>query len=184
MLMREHSLIIAGFGGQGIMLAGELIAAAAISEDKNVVWIPSYGAEMRGGTANCTVVISRDQIDSLVVRRPCGAILMNAPSFDKFVSQVKEKGSVVVNSSLVSDDASNGARDDAYLISIPADEIAIDLGSKRAANMVLLGAYIEKTRILTMGNVVESIEKVIPKHRSQLIEIDKRALERGAEYVR
>jgi 2-oxoglutarate ferredoxin oxidoreductase subunit gamma len=135
----QTEIIVAGFGGQGVLFAGQLLAYAGMDEGRNVTWIPSYGPEMRGGTANCTVVISEEEIGAAVVRNPMGAIVMNRPSLDKYEELVKPGGVLVVNTSMVD---RKTTRKDIQVIEVDANTIAEKLGDKRMTNMVLLGALL------------------------------------------
>ncbi len=133
--MRHQEAIFAGFGGQGVLFAGQLLAYAGMSEGLHVTWIPSYGPEMRGGTANCTVILSEDEIGAPVISHPLSALVFNAPSMEKYAPLVKPGGLLLVNSSLI---AARTAREDLRVVYIPASDIATELGNIRIANMVLL----------------------------------------------
>jgi 2-oxoglutarate ferredoxin oxidoreductase subunit gamma len=171
-----EEIIIAGFGGQGVMSMGQLLAYAGMYEDKHVSWLPSYGPEQRGGTANCAVVISQDPVGSPLVSRPSTAIVLNNPSFEKFEPKVKAGGLLIIDTSLVTHDSD---RNDIDLIKINATQLAIELGNKRIANMILLGAFLEKTQILGMEAIMESIKKVLSKDKHHLLEINRQALLKG-----
>lgn len=174
----HHELILAGFGGQGVMLAGQLLAYAGMLEDKHVSWIPSYGAEMRGGTANCSVVISAREISSPIVTEPTILVALNMPSLEKFESQVKAGGTIIYNSSLCNPPS---RKDDVQILDIPANEISESLGTSKVANMVAVGAVVEKTGLVSMDTVVAALSKVLPEHRHNLIPLNKSALEAGAQ---
>lgn len=174
----ETQLVISGFGGQGALFAGTLLAYAAMENGRQVTWIPSYGPEMRGGTAHCTVIVSDEEIGSPVVRRPSAAIVMNLPSLDRYETLVQPGGVLIVNSSLV--DRTPG-RGDLRSRMIPANEIAEELGDRRMANMVLLGAYLEVEPLFTLDQIGESLARHIPGHRRALLEANLRALRRGVE---
>ncbi len=173
-----YEIIMAGFGGQGIMVMGQLLAYAAMLEGKEVSWMPSYGPEMRGGTANCTVVVSSEKIGSPIVSNPTASIVMNKPSFDKFEPVVKKHGILVVNSSLVED---KSQREDLEKIYIPANEIANKLGNSKVANMVTLGAYVGKTNIVSLNSLEESLKKVFSNKKKELIPLNMEALRKGME---
>ena len=143
-------IIISGFGGQGVMLIGRLLAYAGMIEGKKVAWMPSYGPEMRGGTANCTVLISEEEIGSPIVSHPKILIAMNKPSLDKFESNVSEDGLIILNDSLINREVK---RNDVNVIKIPADAIADKLGNSRAANMVILGAYVKKSGVVKLETI-------------------------------
>ena len=141
-----EEILIAGFGGQGVMSMGQLIAYAGMTEGKFVSWLPSYGPEQRGGTANCAVVVSEEQVGSPLVSRPTTAIVLNNPSYEKFEPMVRAGGLLVVNSSLIS---KMSARTDIRVLNIDATDKANELGNPKIANMVLLGAFLEETGILS-----------------------------------
>ncbi|GFN24254.1 2-oxoacid:acceptor oxidoreductase family protein [Thermanaeromonas sp. C210] len=173
-----HEVIIAGFGGQGVMLIGELLAYAGMLEGKNVSWMPSYGPEMRGGTANCSVVVSDREVGSPVVAEPTGIIAMNGPSLDKFEGSVRPGGLIVVNLSLI---PRKVKREDVKVLEVPANETAVELGDSRVANMVALGAFLGATRCVSKASVLEALRHMIPGHRQDLIPLNEKALNRGIE---
>ncbi|WP_312475943.1 2-oxoacid:acceptor oxidoreductase family protein [Neobacillus sp.] len=175
-----EEIIIAGFGGQGVMSMGQLIAYAGMLEGKGVSWLPSYGPEQRGGTANCAVVVSDEPVGSPLVTRPSTAIVLNNPSFDKFEPRVRPGGLLIVNSSLV---VRASERKDIKIIDIAATDMANDLGNSRIANMILLGAFLELTKIVTTDSIVESLKKVLSANKHHLIEVNKQALQKGASLV-
>ncbi len=177
----EERLIIAGFGGQGVMSMGQLLTYSGMIEDKNVSWLPSYGPEMRGGTANCSVIVSDGLIGSPIVTEASTAIVMNKPSLDKFEKDVVEGGKILINSSLI-DKRIN--RDDLNAYYVPANDIANELGDARIANMVMLGAYLELTKIVKTESIIEAFKKVFGESKSHLIPLNQQALEKGAEAVR
>ncbi len=171
-------MILAGFGGQGVMSMGQLIAYSGMLEGKEVSWMPSYGPEMRGGTANCTVVVSEEVIGSPVVVEPQVVVAMNLPSLDKFESMVKPGGVLIINTSLINRTCQ---REDITVIEVPANEIANELGNSRVANMVVLGTLIAQTKVVTKDSIIESLKKVLPEHRHNLIPMNESALDKGAE---
>jgi 2-oxoglutarate ferredoxin oxidoreductase subunit gamma len=173
----QTEVIISGFGGQGVLFAGQLLSHAALDNDLHVTWFPSYGPEMRGGTAHCIVIISDDEIGSPVIRNPYAAVVMNLPSLIKYEPLVKSGGILVVNSSLVDQIPE---REDLQIVLVPANEIAVELGGERFANLVMLGALLEKLKILTIEEVSESLNIHIPEHRRNLLNANLQALERGA----
>ncbi len=177
----EERVIMAGFGGQGVMAIGQLLTYGGMVEDKYVSWLPSYGPEMRGGTANCSVIISDEPIGAPVVVDATAAIIMNGPSLDKFEHSVVEGGKLFINSSLI-DKKSN--RDDIEVYYIPANEVADELGNSRVANMVMLGAYLEASKIVKVESVLEGFTKVFGEKRANLLPINKKALEKGAEIAK
>ena len=178
--MSEQKIMIAGFGGQGIILAGNVIAQAALIENKKVAAMVSYGAEVRGGTANCTVVISDEEIASPVVETPTIAIILNQPSLDKFENDVVKNGLIVLNSSLVQREVK---RKDIEVLKLPATELANGLGNKKVANLILIGAFIKKTNLLDINKVLEILPKAFPKSKQDLVEINRQALLKGAGLV-
>lgn len=172
-----EEMIIAGFGGQGIMSMGQLIAYAGMLEGKNVSWLPSYGPEQRGGTANCAVVVSDTPVGSPLVSRPSTVIVLNNPSFDKFEPMVRPGGLLISNISLVD---RTSARKDITNIEVEATDLANELGNPKIANMILLGAYLEHCRIVQEESILESLKKVLSKDKHHLLELNKQALRKGA----
>ena len=171
----QNEVVIAGFGGQGVMLAGQLISYAAMDAGYQVVWLPSYGPEMRGGTANCTVVISDAPIASPLVPAPGACIVMNNPSLARFGPAVRPGGLVLINTSLV-----NVAldRDDVTQIKIRANDVAKECGTPKAANMVMLGAYLTASRAVEMEAVKDMIVTKFG-HKKGWVELNHTALDRG-----
>ena len=174
----KHDLIIAGFGGQGILFAGQLMAYAGMLDGLEVSWMPSYGPEMRGGTANCTVVLSREKIRSPLVTNPRGLIAMNKPSLEKFVDAVRPGGVVVLNSGMV-DIAVK--RKDIACLELDADALAVEAGSSRVANLIALGAYLQAALPVKPESVFAALEKVVPEHRFHLLPVNRAALRKGME---
>lgn len=177
----QERVIMAGFGGQGVMSMGQLLAYAGMIENKNVSWLPSYGPEMRGGTANCNVMVSDDLIGSPIVTEATAAIVMNRPSLDKFEKDVMENGNLLINSSLI-DRKTN--RDNVNAYYIDANGIANDLGNSKVANMVMLGAYLELSKAVKVESIVEALRKVFGESKAHLIPLNEEALEKGAQAVR
>jgi len=177
-----YDFIVAGFGGQGVMVIGNLLAYAAMKEGKCVTYLPVYGVEMRGGTANCTVVISSRQIGSPVVERPHAALVMNLPSLKRYGPVVLPDGLLFVNSSLI--EPKEAYRKDIENFFIPVNEIAIDHGNPKLANMIALGAFNEKTKLVQMTSLFDSLEKVLDERYRHLISSNIEAIEIGAEFVR
>jgi 2-oxoglutarate ferredoxin oxidoreductase subunit gamma len=173
----HEEIIFSGFGGQGALFAGQLLAYAALDSGLHVTWIPSYGPEMRGGTAHCTVVISDAPIGSPLVRRPSAAVVLNLPSFEKYEPLVKAGGVLVYNSSLIN--KSPGRADIRYL-PIPANDIAEELGNVRQANVVLLGGYLAITGALPLEAVEQALERHLPERQRRFLASNKEALRRGA----
>ncbi len=179
---KYQDVIIAGFGGQGVMLIGTLLAYAAMEDDQNVTYMPVYGPEMRGGTANCTVVVSREDIGSPIIHRPRSLIAMNRPSLEKFQPRVMDQGVVVINSSLVDMDLADKKRLKA--VAVAANEIADSLGNTKMANMVALGAYVQLTGVMPLEVVKDSLQKVISSHYAKMIPSNEKALQAGADSVK
>lgn len=173
-----HEVLVAGFGGQGIMLLGRLLAYGAIYEGLHVTFYPSYGPEMRGGTANCTVVISAERIGSPVRNRFTHLLAMNLASVDKFVERVKPGGTVVYNSSMV--DVAP-ARADVACVGVAADRIAAELKAPQAANMVALGALTVRLGTIGVPALHRGLERVLPPYRQQAVPLNQEAIRRGIE---
>ncbi len=172
-------IIMAGFGGQGILMIGNLLALTAMEEGKHVTYFPAYGVEMRGGTANCTVVVSDEEIGSPVVGCPKGLLIMNGPSVEKFLPMLAAGGDLVINSSLVEERLVT--RSDVRLLPVPADEIArTRIGSRQMASMVALGAYVARTGIVSLDAVYECLPMVISKKYEKFIPLNMNALKEGA----
>jgi 2-oxoglutarate ferredoxin oxidoreductase subunit gamma len=176
----KEKLLIAGFGGQGVLLAGVVLANSGMMEGSEVSWMPSYGPEMRGGTANCHVTISDKPIGSPIVEVPDSVILMNRPSVDKFEGKLKTDGVMIVNSSLAGKCIS---RKDVRLYLVPANDIALELGNNKIANIVMLGAYIQVTGVVEGKTVEEAIKNVIGQKKAELIELNILALKRGMGFI-
>ncbi|RME44254.1 MAG: 2-oxoacid:ferredoxin oxidoreductase subunit gamma [Chloroflexi bacterium] len=177
----ETSIIISGFGGQGSLFAGQALAYACMDAGMDVTWIPSYGPEMRGGTAHCTVILSDEPIGSPLVSQPDIAVVMNLPSMDKYEPLVQPGGVLVVNTSLVHRPAE---REDIRVVEVPANEIADELGDRRLANMVMLGAMLAETNLLPLEAVERALEAHLPERHRELLEANYQALERGAALLR
>jgi 2-oxoglutarate ferredoxin oxidoreductase subunit gamma len=174
----QHDYVFAGFGGQGVMFAGQLLAYAAMDEGLQVTWIPSYGPEMRGGTANCSVVISDRLIGSPAVSRPQHAIVFNNPSFDKYVDRIAVGGLLLINSSLVTKQA---IREDIMTLYVPATDLADQVGDLKLANMVLMGALITASPVMTL----EAVKRALDVHSSKRdkLPLNLKALDAGAQAV-
>jgi len=177
----ERSVIIAGFGGQGVILAGKILAQAGMDHGLEVTWLPSYGPEMRGGTANCTVILSEDTVGSPIVDEPSGLIAMNRPSLDKFEPAVAAGGTVVVNSSLIDRKA---GRDDVISHYVPVNDLAASLGNARTINMIALGAYLKATGALPLATAQRAMSDMLEASgKGKLIDVNCRALEEGYNAV-
>jgi 2-oxoglutarate ferredoxin oxidoreductase subunit gamma len=177
----QTEVIFSGFGGQGALFAGQVLAFAAMDAGHDVTWMPSYGPEMRGGTANCTVVIADEEIGSPTIKNPTAAVVMNLPSLDKFEPRIVPGGVLIVNSSLVNRDP---VRTDITWVMIPAQEIAETIGPRRLLNMVLLGALIEKLPIMTLDELKTALDHHLPERHKKLLPNNLAALERGAAFTR
>ncbi|MDF2636084.1 MAG: pyruvate/ketoisovalerate oxidoreductase, gamma subunit [Pelosinus sp.] len=174
-----EEIIMSGFGGQGIMLMGQLITYAGMLENKEVSWIPSYGPEMRGGTANCSIIISDDPIGTPIVSEPTAVVAMNSPSVEKFEPSIQSGGVLVINSSLVEHVIT---RADIRVYQIPANNIAGELGNSRVANMVILGALVTAIGTVQTKSVMTAFAKTFVK-KPALLSINEQAILRGAQYL-
>jgi len=174
----QKEIIIAGFGGQGVLFGGQVLAYAAMDTGKEVTWIPSYGPEMRGGTANCTVIIADDEIGSPLVKNPPLAIALNLPSFDKYEELLAPAGTLIVNQSMVDREAK---REDIHVIFVPCNEIAEDIGDKKLLNMVAVGALLTTLPELTIQDVEKALEGHLPARHKHLLPKNFEALKRGFE---
>jgi len=172
--------LISGFGGQGVISMGLSLAQAAMAEGKYVTYLPSYGAEVRGGTANCTVAVSDEEIASPIASSPDFVIAMNRPSLAKFQNQIKSGGVLFINSSLVQ---ANTSRDDIEVVRVAADAMAKELGSAKSANMVMLGAFIRVSGIVSLDGIVEGLRSTL-KNKNKLIAINEKAINAGYSSVK
>ncbi|MDX9857256.1 MAG: 2-oxoacid:acceptor oxidoreductase family protein [candidate division Zixibacteria bacterium] len=175
--MGQYEVLWAGFGGQGIMVAGQLLAYTGIKEGKNVVWLPSYGPEMRGGTAYCTVVISDARIGSPIISSPRAAVVFNRPSFDKFSPRIKAGGLLIVNSSLI--DVTT-ERTDITEILVPANRMALDAGSPKATNIAMLSAFVGATGVVKYENLLAVLEEKLGS-KKDLLDINRAVMKAGYE---
>lgn len=176
-----HEIIMAGFGGQGVMAMGKILVEAAMKEGKNVSWLPSYGPEMRGGTANCSVIVSEDPIGAPIVTEATAVIVMNRPSLDKFESTVIPGGMLFINSSLIDQKAK---RDDIKVYYVPANDIADELGTGRVANIVMLGAYLKAAGAAKEESIMEIITEIFSGKKDKVIPLNKEALVKGAACIK
>jgi 2-oxoglutarate ferredoxin oxidoreductase subunit gamma len=174
-----QGVIMSGFGGQGIISAGILLAYSGMVDGKHVTFFPAYGAEMRGGTANCSVVVSTDEVASPVVSSPDSIIVMNEPSLLKFEPSLKSSGLLLINSSLV---ASQPKRNDVNVVTIDANKIAEEIGTVKCANMVMLGALINRTKAVSLESMIKTLPKVFPRAKKEMILANEEALKRGATF--
>jgi len=178
--VKETSIIISGFGGQGTLFAGQVLAYAALDNGLNVTWIPSYGPEMRGGTASCTVIISKEEIGSPLVRNPDISLVLNLPSLDKYEPLTKAGGSLIANSSLINRGLE---RDDLKNLYIPANEIAEEIGLSRMANMVMIGGMLRLNPVLPLEVVKQALAEHIPERHRKTLPMNFNAMERGYTFT-
>jgi len=178
----RHDVFIAGYGGQGVLLAGNLLSYAAIHEGKNVSFFPAYGVEKRGGAAMCTVVIADGETGSPVVGHPSVAVMLNQLSFDKYAARVKPGGYCIVNSNLV--EAGEAALPGITLVRVPMNQVAIELGDPRMVNMVACGAYAAVSGALYLPSLLEALKKALPERNHRFIPANLKAIEAGAEIAR
>ncbi|MCH4166067.1 MAG: 2-oxoacid:acceptor oxidoreductase family protein [Megasphaera sp.] len=172
----KHEVILSGFGGQGVMSIGKNLVEAGVAEDLHASWVPSYGPEMRGGTANCTVILSDERIGSPIVEKPSEIIVMNRAALAKFGSHVQPGGTIFINSSIVPDKVE---RTDVNVYYVPCDDIARELGNTKVSNMVMLGAYVAATKILKIETIENMIHEMFSGKKAKLIPMNMEALKRG-----
>lgn len=172
--------VFAGFGGQGVLMMGYVTALSAMLDGKHVTYLPTYGAEVRGGTANCTVVVSDDEIFSPVASSPDYAVIMNRPSLAKYEGTIREGGLILINSSLVDRDP---MREDVEVLKVPANDLARELGSDRTINMIMLGAFVAKTEITTPAALIQALEEITKGKKASLMKMNQKGLDRGVQYV-
>ena len=170
---------ISGFGGQGVISAGYLLAQAGMMEGREVSLFPAYDAEMRGGTANCSVVVASEEVTTPIVLQPDTVIVLNEPSLAKFEPMVKPGGLLIINTSLVN---SKPTRTDIKILNVPCNEIASELGNAKVMNMVAMGAFAQATGAITIDGIAKALPKVYKKLKPEVIELNVKALKRGAEY--
>lgn len=178
-MTEEHSIIIAGFGGQGVLLAGEVLSNALMFDGRNVTWYPSYGAEMRGGTVNCEIVTSLDEVSSVNKKETDFVIALNQLSFNKFLPKIKTGGWIIANSSLVEEEK---PREDINYFFAPITTLAKDLGETRIANIISLGILANISGLTSVDTLHNAIESVLPEHRKNLLPLNLKALEAGFDY--
>ena len=177
----QHEIVISGFGGQGALFAGQLLAYAAMDAGRHVTWIPSYGPEMRGGTAHCIVIVSDEEIGSPIVRNPSTAIVLNNPSMEKYQPLVKAQGYLLINRSLINLPITRG---DVRAVELHASEAAVEIGDPKMMNMIMLGALLECTHVLPVEAIDRALEAHMPERHRKLLDLNKQALRRGAELAR
>ncbi len=174
--MATHEIILAGFGGQGILFAGKLLAYCGMVSGKNLSWLPSYGPEMRGGTCNCHVILSDDEVSSPLITKPTVLFAMNQPSLDKFCDKVAEGGVIIYDSTLIK---TGIERKDVKVIGIEATGLANEMGASKLANMILLGALVKGTDIVDIKTVEEALAKLIPPSKKDLLELNLNCIKKG-----
>lgn len=175
-----QEMICAGFGGQGVMLMGQIITYAGMMEDRHVSWMPAYGPEVRGGTANCSVIISDEPVGSPIVTEPCVVVAMNLPSLDRFEPALMPGGSLLINSSLIDH---SPKRNDVKVHLVPCNDIAAELGNLKVANMVMVGAIIAASGAVKIESVLTVLAKKIFKNKPQVMKINEEAIRRGMACV-
>lgn len=175
-----HKTIFAGFGGQGILMMGYALSFSAMKEGKETTFLPSYGAEMRGGTANCTVVISSEEIASPIASEPDSLVIMNTPSLIKFQNSPRQGALIFINSSLVNNCF---LREDLKVFKVAAGDLAENLGNIRVANMVILGAFLKRTKVVSVDTLLSSLKDILPPHQHHLIELNKKAIQEGFNII-
>ncbi len=176
--MDSQEIIIAGFGGQGVLSLGQILAYASMMEGNEVSWMPSYGPEMRGGTANCIVILSSSRISSPIVTRFDSGIIFNQPSMEKFQSRIKSNGLLMYEQSSI---IRKPARVDIEILAVPAVQEAIRLGKKQVANMVMLGAFLARRPLVAFETVLEALKKTLPERHHHLLPLNEQALQLGRE---
>lgn len=175
----KKEVILSGFGGQGVMSIGKNLVEAAVAEDLEASWVPSYGPEMRGGTANCNVILSDDPVGSPIITDPDVLIVMNLPSLQKYVDTVVPGGQIYVDSTLISEKVS---RTDVEVRCIPATQMASDAGVPTLANMVMMGHVLKNNPQLTFDGAETTVRKLVPPSKAQLVELNMKALQAGRDY--
>ncbi|MDD3919929.1 MAG: 2-oxoacid:acceptor oxidoreductase family protein [Eubacteriales bacterium] len=178
--MSEYQIVIAGFGGQGLLFSGKVLAYAGLAEGRELSWLPSYGPEMRGGTATCSVILSDKQVGSPIIDHPNVLMVMNNPSLDKYEDEVEPGGSIFVDSTLV---GRKVRRTDVTVCYVPATQMARDMDAPGLANMVLLGALVEKTGCVEESGLEAGLKKAIPAKKADMLAANKKALEAGKAAV-
>ena len=174
-----HEILFAGFGGQGILFAGKVLAYAGMLEERQVSWLPSYGPEMRGGTANCSVILSDDPIGSPIINDPAILVAMNLPSLDKFEDLIQKDGYAFIDSTLITRKVE---RTDVKAFYIPATQMAQDNGMKGLANMIILGKVIRELGVMDMESIKKGLQKVIPERKKDMLEVNLKAIRMGYDF--
>lgn len=180
--MREAKNIkVAGFGGQGVMMFGQILAYSATKEEINGLWFPSYGPETRGGTANCSVIVSEQKINSPIFKNADHLLAFNLPSLEKFRKNMAEKGLILYNSSLITEDVKE---EGILCIGVPINDIAIELGNAKVANMVMMGAYLELTDLFPDSTILAIVKKILGERKADLVEINVHAIAAGRKFIK
>jgi 2-oxoglutarate ferredoxin oxidoreductase subunit gamma len=179
-MTHNHEIIIAGFGGQGVLSMGQIIAYAAMKEGKEISWMPAYGPEMRGGTANCIVIVSPVKVSSPIVTMYDSGIILNQPSMDKFAEKIKPEGLLLCEESTI---ITPCKRSDLEILMIPAVETATKMGKRQVANMILLGAFLERRPVVSIENVLKALREVLPERHHHLIPLNEEALNVGKKFA-
>ena len=177
--MKTTQILIAGFGGQGVLFAGKFLAYKGLVQNKNVSWLPSYGPEMRGGTANCSVIISDMPVGSPIIEKPDILVAMNLPSLQKFVNAVVPGGKIIIDSTLID---AKVERSDVEVFYVPATQMAKDAGFSTLANMILTGKVLKETDAVTYEGNKETLESFIPAKKANLIDVNCQALQAGYDF--
>jgi 2-oxoglutarate ferredoxin oxidoreductase subunit gamma len=172
--------VFSGFGGQGVLMMGYVLAVAAMRDGKEVTFLPSYGAEVRGGTANCTVVVSDAEIFSPVASSPDYGVIMNKPSLVKYEGMIKEGGTIILNSNMVD---RIPPRNDLEIVKVPANDIAKELGSDRTINMIMLGAFVAKTGITSLDSIMNGLTEIVKGKKPSVMKLNRMGLDKGSEHV-
>ena len=178
--MAEYQIVIAGFGGQGLLFSGKVLAYAALMEQRELSWLPSYGPEMRGGTANCNVIISDSPVGSPIVQNPNVLMVMNTPSLDKYEKDVVPGGKIFVDSAMVSRKVT---RDDVEVYYIPATRMAGEMGMPNLANMILLGAIVKATGCVGDEAVMAGLKKIVSARHADLLDANMQAMQAGKDFL-
>jgi 2-oxoglutarate ferredoxin oxidoreductase subunit gamma len=178
----NDNVFMAGYGGQGILLIGNLLAYGAILENNNATYFPAYGPEKRGGAATCTVIVSDSEIGSPVIGHPCSALLFNQLAMDKYFDRIAPGGLCIYNASLVEKVPEH--RPEVRLLAVPANELAAEVGNARLVNMIILGAYAYLSKVVSLDSLKEGLEYILPERNRRFIPANIEALDRGAEFAR
>lgn len=177
----NNNVKVAGFGGQGVMMFGQILAYSATYDDINGLWFPSYGPETRGGTANCSVIVSDKQINSPTFKNADHLVAFNAPSLEKFKANVVDEGLILYNSSLIKEAIKEGKK---TCVGVPINDIATELGNEKVANTVMLGAYLQLTNLFTDDTIHAILKKTFTGKKSALVDINMKAIQRGKDFVK